>query len=138
MGQVTTQYDVPAAGGTPTIVRCTRVTSRMEIIENGAANAGQFQGLIYSLLTPLGFGRNAVGPEINVPGPVGAIGYSCLEPIVIAGYPGDHPPNTVPIGNGGSGGQPVGPGGPATLGTAIFQVTSATATPTVINVTEWY
>ena len=136
MGQVTTQYNVPAKGGAPTIVRCTRVSSRMEIQEDGESNGGVFQGLIYELLTPQGFGRNLVGPPIDIPAPLTA--GQQTEPVVIAGYPGDHPPNTVPIGNGGSGGQPVGPGGPATLGTAICQVTSARANATVINVTEWY
>ncbi|HUD75130.1 MAG TPA: hypothetical protein VMQ76_08665, partial [Terracidiphilus sp.] len=123
-----------AVGGTPTIVRCTRVSSRMKIEEDGAPNAGAFQGLVIQELTPQGFGRNAVGPTVTIAKPTaGEPG----EPYWINGYTGDHPPNTVPIGNGGSGGQPVGPGGPATLGTAKAQVTSA-GLATVINVTEWY
>lgn len=134
MGQVVTRYAVPAAGGAPTIVRCTRVTSRMTVVEDGASNAGAFQGLTYNLLTPQGFGRNLVGPPIDVPKPAAG---QPAEPILIAGYPGDRPPNTVPIGNGGSGGQPVGPGGPATLGTAVAQFISD-GLATVIDVTEWY
>jgi hypothetical protein len=131
MGQVQNTYAVPAAGAAAVIIRCTRVSSRMTIKESVATNA-LVQGLAYNLLYPQGFGRNLVGPLVVVP--------PDFEPedILIAGYPGDHPPNTVPIGNGGSGGQPVGPGGPATLGTAIAQVTSASATPTEIVVTEWY
>lgn len=134
MGQVTTQYAVPALGGAPTVIRCTRVSSRMAIVEDGAQNAGNFQGLVIQLLTPQGFGVNAVGPPQTISSQQAAT----EEPIIVAGYTGDHPPNTVPIGNGGSGGQPVGPGGPETLGTAICQITSATADATVVNVTEWF
>jgi hypothetical protein len=131
MGMVKTTYALAAAGGAVVIVRCTRLTSRMTVKESVAANA-DVQGLIYNLLTPTGFGVNVVGDEVIVP--------PDFEPeeILLAGYPGDHPPNTVPIGNGGSGGQPVGPGGPETVGTAIAQFTSASATPTEIVVTEWF
>jgi hypothetical protein len=131
MGQVTNTYAVPAVGGAAVVIRCTRVTSRMTMKESVATIAA-VQGLAWNQLYPQGFGRNLVGPLILVP--------PDFEPpeILLAGYPGDHPPNTVPIGNGGSGGQPVGPGGPATLGTAVAQVTSASATPTEIVVTEWF
>jgi hypothetical protein len=97
----------------------------MEIAESPG-----FQGLIYQLLTSTGFGQYTVGPAVTVQDP--------LEPIVIAGYPGDHPPNTVPIGNGGSAPNPVGPGGPVTLGTPVIQLTSASAAATEIQVTEWF
>ncbi len=131
MGMVKNTYAVPAAGGGPVVIRCTRLSSRMTIKESVAAN-DDVQGLIYNLLTPLPFGQVTVGPAIDVP--------PDFEPeeILVAGYPGDHPPNTVPIGNGGSGTQPVGPGGGTSQGTPILQVTSASATPTEIVVTEWF
>jgi hypothetical protein len=130
MAQVTRIVAVPAAGSAPAVIRCTQVSTRMSIKESAAADA-DLQGLVYQPLTPLPFGQVTAGAAVNVP--------PQFEPrdILVAGYPGDHPPNTVPIGNGGSGGQPVGPGGPATLGTPIVQVTSATATPTSVVVTEW-
>jgi hypothetical protein len=125
MPQNVTVYAVPAAGGTPTVIRCTRVTSRMEIRESPG-----FQGLIYQQLTPTQFGNYTIGPAVEY--------QDSLEPLVFAGYTGDHPPNTVPIGNGGSGGQPVSPGGPETLGTPIVQLTSLSATATSVAVTEWF
>src|SRR5580658_6612419 len=130
MAQVERVIAVPAAGSAPVVIRCSQLSTRMTIKESAAAD-DDVQGLIYSLLTPLPFGQVTVGPVVSVP--------PDFEPkeILVAGYPGDHPPNTVPIGNGGSGGQPVSPGGPETLGTPIVQVTSATATPTSVVVTEW-
>ena len=125
MPQNVTVYAVPAAGAPPVVIRCTRVTSRMEIVESPG-----FQGLIYQQLTPKQFGNVTVGPAVEV--------QDSQEPIVFAGYPGDHPPNTVPIGNGGSGAQPVSPGGPQTLGTPICQLTSLTAVATSVAVTEWF
>ncbi len=139
MGQVTRVIPIPASTGVPTVIRCTRVTSRMQIVEDGAANAGVQQGLTYQQLTPNSTtapqtaanpNEWTVGPAIQVP--------PGQEPIVFAGYPGDHPPNTVPIGKGGSSPFPVCPGGPVTLGTPICQITSATATATTIDVTEWF
>lgn len=129
MPQVTNVYDIPAAGGAPVIIRCTRITSRMEIRESVDTDDGE-QGVIYEQLTPQSFGVNTVGPAVEYP--------PDQYPLLFAGYPGDHPPNTVPIGNGGSGSQPVAPGGPQTLGTAICQLTSLTATPTTVSVTEWF
>lgn len=128
MAQVTRVIALPAAGGNPVVIRCTQVTTRMQIQESVAANAGA-QGLQGNMLTPGTFGTFTVGPQFDVP--------PDLEPVLIAGYPGDHPPNTVPIGNGGSGGQPVGPGGPASIGTPIVQLTSASADVTNVIVTEW-
>jgi hypothetical protein len=130
MAQVQRVIAVPAAGGNPVVIRCTQVSTRMSIKESAATNAA-VQGLIYNLLTALPFGQVTVAPAVDVP--------PDFEPqeILVAGYPGDHPPNTVPIGNGGSNGQPVGPGGPATLGTPIVQVTSASAETTSVVVTEW-
>ncbi len=130
MAQVARVIAVPAAGGAPVVIRCTQLSTRMTIQEDGAANGGFQQGLIIQLLTPKQFGQFSVGPTQQIPPNLS------LEPVLVAGYPGDHPPNTVPIGNGGSGGQPVGPGGPATLGTPIVQVTSA-GLATSIDVTEW-
>lgn len=138
MPQVINVYNLAAAGGAPLIIRCTRVTSRMEIIEDGSANGGFQQGLIGQQLTPVGFGVNTVGSTFNVAPNVDD------EPLVFAGYSGDTEPHTVPIGNGGSGTdrlgnpQPVSPGGPATLGTAIVQLTSASANTTKVRVTEWF
>ena len=131
--QKTRVINVPAAGGVPVVIRCTMVTEAMTIQEDGSANNGFQQGLIYNVLTPKKSATaNAwtVGPAIQVP--------PGQEPIVFAGYPGDHPPNTVPIGKGGSSPFPVCPGGPVTLGTPICQITSATATATTIDVTEWF
>lgn len=128
MPQVVSVYAIPAAGAAPVVIRCTRVTSRMEIVETVAAGLGA-QGLDYSLLTPTQFGNFTVGPVVTA---------APFDEILIAGYPGDHPPNTVPIGNGGSGSQPVSPGGPQTLGTPVVQLTSATAVATSVACTEWY
>jgi hypothetical protein len=100
----------------------------MSLQEDASLNAGVLQGFIYQLLTPTQFGNFKVGPPIAVA--------PTLEPVLIAGYPGDHPPNTVPIGNGGSGTQPVCPGGPVTLGTVVCQVTSLTASAILIDATE--
>lgn len=129
--QRVTQYNLPAKGGNPVVIRCTMVSSRMEVVEDGSANAGTQQGLIYQLLTPQGNGFFTAGATVTVAPALS------LEPVLLAGYPGDHPPNTVPIGNGGSGSNPVGPGAQPTLGTAVAQMTSASATPTVADVTEW-
>lgn len=126
--QVEHVYPVAAAGGAPLVVRCTMVTTRMEIRESVLTNATE-QGLIYQPLTPTQFSSFIVGPTIDVP--------PNFEPIVFAGHQNDHAPHKEPIGNGGSAPFPVGPGGPATRGTVICQVTSATATPTSISVTEW-
>jgi hypothetical protein len=131
--QKTRVIAVPAKGGVPVVIRCTQVSSRMSIQEDGSANAGVQQGLIYSLLTPTGAAAAdawEVGPAVQVPPS------ESLEPILVAGYPGDHPPNTVPIGNGGSSPYPVCPGGPVTLGTPVVQVTSASDNATTIDVTE--
>lgn len=124
MPQVVNVYQLNAAGGAPVVIRCTRLTSRMEIRESPG-----FQGLIYQQLTPTQFGNFLVGPTVEL--------QDSQEPLVFAGYTGDHPPNTVPIGNGGSGGQPVSPGGPQTLGTPIVQLTSLGAA-TAVAVVEWF
>ena len=126
--QKVTQYQVPASGGAPVIIRCTQVSSRLQLQEDGSANAGTLQGFIYWPLTSTGFGVNTVGAMVTV--------LPTQEPVLIAGYPDDHPPNTVPIGNGGSSPLPVCPGGPVTLGTPICQVTSATADAIVLNAIE--
>lgn len=128
MPQKVTIYAIPAAGSPPVVIRCTRVTSRMEIVENPG-----YQGLIAQDLTSTGqktLASYTVGPAYDV--------QPDQEPLVFAGYPGDHPPNTVPIGTGGSSPDPVGPGGPVTLGTPIVQLTSLTATATSVRVTESY
>jgi hypothetical protein len=132
MSQITRVIPIPAAGGNPVVVRCKITSSRMTVQEDGASNAGQQQGLIINILTPTSSdSANAwtVGPAIQIPPNLS------LEPFLIAGYPGDHPPNTVPIGNGGSSPYPCAPGGPVTHGTPMFQVTSA-GLATSIDVTE--
>ncbi len=132
--QRTRVISVPASTGTPVVIRCTQVSSRLTIQEDGSANSGTAQGLIYSVLTPTGSASaNAwtVGAAVQVSPALST------EPILVAGYPGDHPPNTVLIGNGGSYPYPVCPGGPVTHGTPIVQVTSASGNATVIDVTEW-
>ena len=131
MGQVTNVYALAAAGGAPLVIRCTRLTSRMEIQES-VQTAAECEGIEYSLLTPTQFGKFTVGPVVSVPPS------QSLEPIVVAGYPGDHPPHTVPIGNGGSSPYPVAPGGPVTQGTVVLQATSASASTTSIAVTEFF
>lgn len=130
MSMVVTTYALPAAGGAPVVVRCTQLTSRMEISESVVASA-DMQGLVGQMLKSTGFGTVQVGEAFDIPPS------QSLEPFVIAGYPGDHPPNTVPIGNGGSTPFPVSPGGPVTLGTPTSQWTSASATPTTIKVVEY-
>lgn len=135
MGQTVRVIALPATGGVPVVIRCTRVTSRMEIIEDGSgAAAGAMQGLIGNFLISNKAGGWTAGPQTEWPPNVD----NDQEPIVIAGYPGDHPPNTVPIGNGGSAPFPVSAGGPVTHGTAIIQLTSLTATPCNVRVTEWF
>jgi hypothetical protein len=103
----------------------------MEITEDVATDAAR-QGLIAQNLTSTGastVGSYTVGPTYDVT--------PDQEPLVFAGYPGDHPPNTVPIGTGGSSPNPVGPGGPVTSGTPIVQLTSA-GTAVSVRVTESY
>jgi hypothetical protein len=126
--QKTTQYAAPVAGGAAVIVRTTQVSSRISLQEDASLNAGVLQGFIYRLATMQGNGLYVLGPPIAV-GPT-------QEPVLIAGYPGDHPPNTVPIGNGGSSPFPVCPGGPVTHGTVICVVTSKTASAILIDATE--
>lgn len=99
----------------------------MLLKESVATNAG-LQGFIYNLATPNGNGTFTYGPDVLVP--------PQLEPELIAGYPGDHPPNAVPIGNGGSSPLPVCPGGPVTHGTIVCLIRSASATPTSIVAIE--
>lgn len=123
MGQIQHAYAVPALGAAPLVIRCTKVTSKMVVEETPTNN--DFQGLSGNRLKALAFGAVFVEPL-----------FATTAPIVIEGYPGDHPPHTVPIGNGGSSPLPVGPGGPVTMGTKVLQLTSATATPTNVLVTE--
>jgi hypothetical protein len=101
-------------------------------IQESVATAAAAQGLEYQLLTPTQFGNFTAGDSVLIPPS------QSLEPLIIAGYKGDHPPNAVPIGNGGSGSQPVAPGGPQTLGTPVVQMTSASASTTEVAVTEWF
>lgn len=125
--QKVTQYALNAVGGAWTLIRCTQVSSRMLLQEDSATNAG-LQGIAYQMAIPQGDGTFDYGPTLLVP--------PQLEPTLIAGYPGDHPPNTVPIGNGGSYPYPVAPGGPVTHGTIICRATSASATATTVDVIE--
>lgn len=134
MGQVSRVIAINAAAGAYTVIRCSKTSSRMEIFEAGDQNGGFQQGLTYQLLTPKSADAASAwtaGPAVNVPPNLS------LEPILIAGYPGDHPPNTVPIGNGGSSPYPCAPGGPVTLGTPIVQIKSLGLATNVV-VTEWF
>jgi hypothetical protein len=133
MAQKVRLIALPVVGSAPVVIRCTQVTSRMEITEDSGLNAGVQQGLQGNFLTSNGQGGVTAGPLLTwIPN-----ANDLQEPIVIAGYPGDHPPNTVPIGNGGSSPYPVSAGGPVTLGTRIIQLTSASATATQVRVVEW-
>lgn len=127
--QKATTYNLPALGGMPVVVRCTMVSRQMFVQESGLD--ASFQGITMAMLTPQGFGNMAVGNTFTIP-PA-----ELLEPYLIAGAPNDHDPNAPPLGNGGSYPNRVGPGGPVTQGTPIFQATSATGNPTTIVVTEW-
>jgi|GEM_PF-2479594 len=129
--QKTRLIPVNANNGAWTMIRCTIFATKMAIVEDGSANAGVQQGLEYQLLTHAGNDNIAAGPTITVPANLSQ------EPIMIEGYPGDHPPSTVPIGNGGSTPYPVSPGGPVTQGTPVIQVRSASANATTVAVTEW-
>jgi hypothetical protein len=123
-------FVVPALGGVPVVVRCSFTSSRMLVQEAvaGTATVPAIQtGLSISLLYPNSNTSNNPALEWTVGPPFIIPGGENLEPFLIAGYPGDHPPNTVPIGNGGSFPYPCAPGGPVTLGTPVFQVTSALA-----------
>ncbi len=126
--QRATTYNLPAAGSAPVVVRCTMVSRQMFVQESGLDAA--FQGITMALLTPLGFGKVAVGDTFTIP-PT-----ELLEPYLIAGAPNDHDPNAPPIGNGGSSPNPVGTGGPVTLGTPSCPATSAPATATTNGGTE--
>lgn len=131
--QKTRVINVPAAGGVPVVIRCTMLTEAMTIQEDGSANNGFQQGLIYNMLTPMSSATRTswtVGSAIQIPPNVS------LEPIIFQSKRNDHSPNRQPIGNGGSSPYPVCPGGPVTTGTPICQVTSASALATVIDVTE--
>ncbi len=108
----------------------------MEVQEDGSANAGVAQGIIYQLFQPLKTASATQGVGDLAPGDVIQLAPG-FEPLVIAGHPNDHSPTKEPIGNGGSDPHPVAPGGPVTHGTKIFQATSATASATSIDVTEW-
>lgn len=144
------QIAINAAAGALTIIRCSLgQTNKMSIIEDGASNNGAEQGLQYQLFRlPYG-GENLAGKTTQMI--VDSSGYQRLyvveplitvppnhqlEPILIEGYPHDNPPHTAPIGNAGSGGLPVCPGGPVTDGTPILQIRSF-GLATNIDVTEW-
>ena len=128
--QTVSQYALNVKGGAWTEIRCTLgATVRMTVAEDGGVNAGALQGIIYQLARNSG-GDLTWGPSIQVAASV--VG----EPFTIAGNPEDHAPHKEPIGTGGSNPYPVAPGGPVTHGTIIFRATSATATPTTIDVTE--
>lgn len=146
------QIAINASNGAFTIIRCSLGSvSKMWIVEDGASNAGAQEGLEYNLLR-LPTAADTLTPA-NTLMVVDTSGYQRLyfveplitvaaalapeqEPIKIEGYPGDHPPNTAPIGNGGSYPNASSPGGPITDGTPILQIRSAGAA-TNINVTEW-
>lgn len=144
------QVALNANGGAFTLVRCSLgATDKMKIVEDGASNGGVQQGLVYNLLR-IPFPGEVVAPANQlivqdqsgyrrqyVVEPLQTLAFGNGEPILIEGYPGDHPPNTAPIGNGGSYPLPVCPGGPVTDGTPILQIKSATANATTINITEW-
>lgn len=135
MPQKVTTYNVPAAGGVPTVIRCTQTTVEMHIVEDSNANAGVQQGYIYQTLTSQGqptLASYKVGTAITVNKSI-----SATTPLVITSGPNDHHPHRLPIGTGGSSPNPVCPGGPVTTGTPVLQITSATATPTTVDVTEW-
>lgn len=121
MSQKTRLIEVPAAGGDPVIIRCTQITTKISIQEDGSANGGVRQGLIYQRLTSTGHGQVTVGPAVTV--------LPAQEPIVFE--------DGMPIGNGGSSPYPVSPGGPVTQGTPICQMTSVSDNATAVDVTEW-
>jgi hypothetical protein len=125
---------LPAAGGVPVVIRCTMLTVEMRIQEDSSVNGGIPQGLIYWLLTPTQFGQYKIGPPVEI---IPTAATSDFEPLLILGHTNDHNPTREPMGNGGSAPFPVCPGGPVTRGTVIVQMTSASATPTAVNVTEW-
>lgn len=140
------QVAINAAGGGFTLVRCSLGgTTKMKIVEDGASNGGVQQGLQYNLLrlpnagevgTLLVVDRSGYS-RLYVVEPTQTLPFGNGEPILIEGYPGDHPPNTAPIGNGGSYPNPMCPGGPVTDGTPLLQIISNTADATTINITEW-
>lgn len=130
--------NIPAKGGAPQAIRCTMTTTKMVIQEDGSANAGTQQGLIYQLLFSTGNGQFTPGPTITiVAGDPLVTGQPNNQPIVIEAHEGDHSPNRMPIGTGGSAPYPVCPGGPVTNGTPVIQLTSNSAQATVVAVTEW-
>ena len=144
------QLALNANAGAFNIVRCSLgATDKMKIVEDGAANGGVQQGLVYNLLrlpfpnenlttVTTEFVVDTSGyKRLYVVEPLQTLAFGNGEPILIEGYPGDHPPNTAPLGNGGSYPNPVCPGGPVTDGTPILQIKSATANATTINITEW-
>jgi hypothetical protein len=144
------QVAINAAGGELTLIRCSLgCTTKMKIVEDGSANGGVQQGLQYNLLRLPFPGENTAAEttivvvdrsgysRLYVVEPTQTLAFGNGEPILIEGYPGDHPPNTAPIGNGGSYPNPVCPGGPVTDGTPILQIISNTADATTINITEW-
>ena len=142
------QVALNAVGGAFTLVRCSLgCTTKMKIVEDGSANGGVQQGLEYNLLRLPFPGEVPATTEVIVDTsgykrvyvvePLQTLAFGNGEPILIEGYPGDHPPNTAPLGNGGSYPNPVCPGGPVTDGTPILQIKSATANATTINITEW-
>lgn len=120
-------YNVPATGAAPLLVRGTRFSRQAEIIEDGSANAGVGQGLIYWLPDPL-------SPDSQNPNWLGPFQ---IEPQTEPLKLGDV------IGNIGGMGQPLcnGPGHILgigdTLGLPLIQLTSATASTTKVRVTEF-
>ena len=137
-GYDVTEYTINGSAGTFTTLYGVRLSRMIEIIEDFSANAGVGQGLTYNLPDP----RNAPGPTYpagsSIPTPPGNwLGPFSIapqtEPIVLGDKYAIHQPYGAQVANGPSVLLGVG----VVSGTPYIQIKSASATATVIRVTEF-
>ncbi|MFL6427884.1 MAG: hypothetical protein ACJ71S_06540 [Acidobacteriaceae bacterium] len=117
----TTLYNINGSGGAFTAIRATKITRRVEIVEDGSANAGVAQGLSYQ------FDDGQTPPFTTIYQLPGAQEPLILgEPIPQAGGYGSV------IGKG-----PQTSGGYSEVATLLCNLRSLSATATVVRVTEF-
>lgn len=133
-----------ANDGAFTVIRLTTWAKYVEIVEDPAYNAGVGQGLQGNYLDPFALSTNIeAGMEPAAEGgAVFAVNASIpggLEPPLTFGGSKNSLADGrgMPLGNPGSGGDPVGPGAGPSLGTPLIQLRSNTATPTGVIVSEY-
>ncbi len=121
--------------GAFTVIRLTTWAKYVEIDEDPTQNAGAKQGLQYNALDPFVQSAEIVNPPaaylVTPVTPVGTPELTFGDKIHINDL------TFAPLGNPGSGGDPVGPGAGASLGTPLVQLRTNSANATNVIVTEY-